>query len=270
LINQDWKYPNVVLEENNIEMKKIYFLLAIFLMISPLWIYAQPEGTIIYTESVSFDFEAPEGMEDMFKDMPKSRSSDKKLIFKEGKSLYKVEKSEDFEHEGTVDSEHATSVFKIKIHEPDNRTYSDLNEGKVVAQQELMGKTFLIKDDLKKFDWKVSSDRRKILDYECMKATATDDEHQITAWFTPQIGLGIGPGSYNGLPGAILMIETDEGIREIVAKEVSLSEVDVAEMVIPDKGKKVNREKFKAIEKEKMEEMESINGGPGVRMIIRN
>ena len=66
-------------------MKYIKNTLLIAFLISPFFLVSQQEGTIIYTESVSFDFEAPEGMEDMFKDMPKSRSSEKKLIFKDGK-----------------------------------------------------------------------------------------------------------------------------------------------------------------------------------------
>ncbi len=251
-------------------MKYIKNTLLIAFLISPFFLVSQQEGTIIYTESVSFDFEAPEGMEDMFKDMPKSRSSEKKLIFKDGKSLYKIQKAMNYENEGSIEGEHESSVFKMKIHEPDNRTFSDYNEGKIVAQQELMGKTFLIHDELKKYDWKVTSERRQILDYQCMKATAEDDEHTVTAWFSPQIPLGIGPNQYNGLPGAILMIEVEDGNREIVAKEISMGAIDGADMVIPEKGKKVNRTKFKAIEKEKMDEMESVNGGPGVRMIIRN
>ena len=248
-------------------MKIVYAILSILL---PFILNAQTEGTIIYTQTVSFDFEAPEGMEDMFKNMPKSQSSEKILLFKDSESLYKTHKSNDFNHESRVESDMGESVFNIKIQEPDNQVYMDRKDEKTIAKQDLMGKPFLIEDDIEKQDWKVSSDRRQILDYQCMKATyAKNDSTEIIAWFTPQIAQGIGPENYNGLPGAILMIDINEGEREIVAKEITLDAVDESLIAPPTKGKKVSRDKFKKIEKEKMEEMESISGGTGVRMVIR-
>lgn len=253
-------------------MKRINLFISIAMVCISSLLIGQKEGTIIYTETRSFDFEAPEGMEDMFKDMPKSQSSEKRLIFKDGRSLYMLGKDggASHEHEAVTSDGMGETVMQIKIQEPDVKTYSDFNKDEVVSQQEIMMKPFLIKDKLKKYNWKISSDRRQILDHQCMKATAEDGENSITAWFTPKIQMGVGPIEYNGLPGAILMIETNDGNHEIVAKSISFEQVDDSEMVAPDKGKKVNREKFDQINKEKMEELEAMEGGNGVRMIIRN
>ncbi|MEE9372892.1 MAG: GLPGLI family protein [Saprospiraceae bacterium] len=248
-------------------MKYFSFIL---LLLLPILMSAQEEGTIIYTETISFSFEAPEGMEDLFKSIPKSRSSEKKLIFKDQMSLYIVHESSESVEENEMEPDMGENVIRINFVQPDNKTYSDMAAGKIVAQQELMGKAFLIQDDIKKYNWKVTSERRQILEYQCMKATAQDGENLITAWFTPQISLGLGPDQYNGLPGAILMIELNDGDREIVAKSVSMEPVNVADMIIPTKGKKVDRKKYEKIEKEKMEEQESFNGGTGARVIIRN
>ena len=231
----------IVLGKNIQLMKRINFLLLFILCISFSAVTAQNEGTIIFTETVKLNIEAPEGMEEMFKDLPKSQSSEKKLIFKDGKSLYTIHKSDDYENESTVEGDMGTTVMKIKIHQPDNRTYTDHNDGKVVARQELMQKPFLIKDDMKKYDWKVTSERRQILDHQCMKATAKEDDNEIVAWFSPQIPFGIGPNEYNGLPGAILMVELNGGEREIVAKSINLEPVNSEDIVMPEKGKKVKQ-----------------------------
>lgn len=103
-----------------------------------------------------------------------------------------------------------------------------------------------------------------------MKATTLEDTILIQAWFAPEIPVSTGPHSYNGLPGAILMVDVDEGQRQIVAKEVKFETIDEALLVEPSKGKKVNREEFKKIEEEKMAEQKAIHGGSGVKMIIRN
>jgi len=245
------------------------YLVLTFITFSFLQLFAQTEGTILYTETVEFNLEAPEGMEEMFKNMPKSRSSNKTLIYKDGVSHYKIDNREDFEMENTADAHGGEGVFRIKIREPNEEVYSDHNTGKVVELADLMGKAFLIKDDLKKYNWKVTSERRQILDYQCMKATAMEDSTSITAWFAPEVPIGIGPNNYNGLPGAILMVDVDNGARQLIAKKVDFEPIDHTQLVKPTKGKKVNRSQFHKIEADKMAEQQAINGGNGVRMIIR-
>ena len=249
-------------------MKISILLLAILI---PVWLVSQHEGTITYVETTKFEFDAPEGMEDMFKDMPSSRSTTKSLIFDQSQSLYSNLEAEDFETEQTIESDNGQMNFQIKIDEPDNRYFNDLTNQKITRQQEFLGKNFLIQDDLRKYDWKVSTERRKILDYVCMKATTVlDTATSVEAWFAPGIAVSTGPESYNGLPGVILMIDVNNGQNLIVAKEVNLDKVDNTLFVKPSKGKKVSRSEFEKIREEKLAEMNAISGGSGVQMIIRH
>ena len=51
--------------------------------------------------------------------------------------------------------------------------YKNVKNQQLLQEQEFFGKQFLIKDELKKLDWKMGSETRKIGNYTCFKATAT-------------------------------------------------------------------------------------------------
>jgi GLPGLI family protein len=96
------------------------------------------------------------------------------------------------------------------------------------------------------------------------------DTMNIVAWFTNEIPGSFGPDTYQGqLPGTILEIDVNNGRTSFKALEIS-PKVDVAKIKEPSKGKKVTAEEF-AKEREKlMQEMMQNNGGPGMRVNIRN
>ena len=90
--------------------------------------------------------------------------------------------------------------------------------------EELFGKIFLIKDSLPDVKWMLSGESKQIGNYTVYKATMSREVPQqifqfvqtkrsskpkmktvnITAWFTPQIPVFIGPAKHGGLPGLIL------------------------------------------------------------------
>ena len=115
-----------------IEMKKIICIALLFI---PLSVLSQKEGTIVYSETVKMDFKAPEGMEEMFKDIPRSRTSTKSLQFKSNISLYKNLDNEDMEMEKRFESEGGESVIKFKMHEPDNQVFSNFESKFSITEQ---------------------------------------------------------------------------------------------------------------------------------------
>ena len=241
----------------------------VLMLFIPFLLTGQHNGKIKYTESVKLDIEAPEGMEEMIAKLPKSRMSSHLLLFKDRKSLYKVLEKEDFNMESSSEDHGQEMEFIFKIHQPDHQVYSDFSSNQSIEMRELMMKPFLINDHIKEYNWKITSDKRQILDHICTKAVATDSDQQITAWYTTEIPFSSGPQSYNGLPGLILMVEINGGEREITAVDIELGPIDANLIQPPKKGKKVNREKFLKIEEEKMKEQKAIHGGSGMRMIIR-
>ena len=238
------------------------------LLVLPISIFSQKEGSIIYVETTKLEIELPDEVKEMMADFPTERTSEKVLYFKGKTSLYKNSDRKGANEDTEMEHAGGGMHFKFKMSEPDNRTFNDFATKTYTKKQDLLGKTFLIEDEMSKYNWKLGTDKRKILDHVCMNATTKlDDESDVVAWFTTEIPASIGPGSYHGLPGMILAIEVNENEQIIVAKEVNLGEIDSKMMEIPNKGKRVSQEEFDQIKKEKMEEMGAKSGGRGVKVI---
>ena len=244
------------------------FTLILSLIISSLM--AQNNGAVVYFESTKLNIELPEEMKEMIANIPTERTAEKELFFKDGQSLYKNSSREGANEDTELEGGGGGMQFKFKMSEPENQTFCDHSSKSYTKKQDLLGKTFLIQDDLKKINWKLGSNKRQILDYVCMKASAEiDDETNVVAWFTPSIPIPMGPETYHGLPGLILALEINGDEQIIVAKEVSLGDMK-DDMEIPKKGKKVNQDEFDQIREEKMKEMGATSGGRGVKVITHS
>jgi GLPGLI family protein len=86
---------------------------------------------------------------------------------------------------------------------------------------------------------------------------------EVTAWFTPQIPIGNGPGEYAGLPGLILELNVHR--TTLLCSKIILNPKEQEDIVPPSKGKGVTREEYNKIVKEKMDEMRENFRGRGGR-----
>jgi len=69
---------------------------------------------------------------------------------------------------------------------------------------------YLIHDKVPNIEWKIDKEStKKILGYECTKATANFRGSLLIAYFTKDIPYSVGPFKFFGLPGAILDIRVD-------------------------------------------------------------
>ena len=151
--------------------------------------------------------------------------------------------------------------------------YKNVQENRFANQTEIMGKRFLVKDNLTSHKWELSSETKNIGTYTCYKATFSKEVENknttfkdgesaeeieketiiTTAWYTPQISVGNGPGNYQGLPGLIL--EINDGKKIIVCTEIVLNPSKQISIEEPKKGKVVSQKKFLEIQKQKSDEM---------------
>ena len=224
---------------------------------------AQGDGKIVYNETIKLSFE---GMDEKMATMlPSSQSLKKELLFKDGKSLYQNVKGEALEN---LEMESEDGSFKIEMISDDTEDilYKNLTEKKTVHQKGLMGKSFVVSNELKKHKWKITNEKIKYLDYECQKAVIEEEGKFVVAWFTSEIPVQMGPGMYHGLPGAILMISVNDGKQELKAIAVELGEID--DLKKPSKGKKVTEDEYLKILEEKIKEMREMHGSETIE--IRN
>jgi GLPGLI family protein len=264
-------------------MKNIFILCFSFF---PLLLLAQQtEGTVSYTETIQLNIELPPDVpEEMKARIPKERSFPKVLFFNAQHSFYQDVEQEEEPDMDWNSGEGGGRRIRMRMMRPQNSIFKNLAEDRKVEKRDLMGKTFLIKDEIDKYSWKLTGEQSKVAGYFCQKATYADSSRSITAWFTPQIPVPTGPGSLGGLPGLILKVESEsvsqgegegrrfrEGKRTIMVDSVKLGAIDASLIREPDKGKEVTEEEFREIRREKMEEMrEQFGGRPGGgRVIIR-
>ncbi|MFD2564211.1 GLPGLI family protein [Aquimarina rubra] len=88
---------------------------------------------------------------------------------------------------------------------------------------------------------------------DVQNGSETSNEIEVIAWYTPEIPVNQGPGSYWGLPGLILEIQ--EGRTTVLCNKIVLNTKEKEEIKAPTKGKEVSQKEFDDITKEKVEEM---------------
>ena len=91
--------------------------------------------------------------------------------------------------------------------------YKNILENRMANKKELMGKVFLIKDNLVTYDWKLTGETKNIGNYTCYKAVFEVEEEEIqinmidgdvkeekvikkrtlVAWYTPEVPISNGP-----------------------------------------------------------------------------
>jgi len=245
-----------------------HLLLFIITLCLSLTAYGQKEGTIQYVRVTQLSFDAPEGMEDMFKNMPKEQSSEKVLLYSGKKSIYQNPDDKIGSDDNMINLGDDEMSIQIDFNEPDEKFYMDLDSDLTLHQQEFFNKQFLVKGSPTKIDWKLGKGKKKIAGYICMEATTmVEDTIPMTAWFTPQIPVSIGPKGYGGLPGMILQIDRNKGDQIITASHVDLSPPALELITPPTKGKKVSKEQYENIVADKMAEMKAQTTGGGATFI---
>jgi GLPGLI family protein len=115
---------------------------------------------------------------------------------------------------------------------------------------------FIIKDSLA-FDWKITSETKKISEYECIKATKkilknksdSKKDIEVVVWFCPNLSINSGPNGYAGLPGLILELNINN-IAFVVDKIIKK---DVKEIIeIPKNGKYISFVEYNNIIRSRM------------------
>ncbi|NND63515.1 MAG: GLPGLI family protein [Flavobacteriaceae bacterium] len=164
--------------------------------------------------------------------------------------------------------------------------YTNTKENRFTNQNEMFGKSFLIKDELNLPEWELTKETKNIGDYTCFKATYTYERDvmrtrvrrdggdveetpaekesiTVSAWYTPQIPVQHGPADYQGLPGMIL--EVNDAELTLLCSKIVLNPKSGIQIKEPTKGKLVNQEENDKILEKKMTEMNERFEGDGRR-----
>ncbi len=164
--------------------------------------------------------------------------------------------------------------------------YKNIKSNTFIQVQEFYGKQFLVKDELQKINWKMTKETKNIGNYVSFKATAsipkaelewynfswgdiqnTDGETaqepelvEVTAWYTPQIPVSMGPSEFWGLPGLILEVNMNN--TTMLCSKIVMNPDDKNDIEAPKRGKEVAKMEYKEIITGKMIEMRDNRGRP--------
>ncbi|MGN6212288.1 GLPGLI family protein [Parafilimonas sp.] len=194
--------------------------------------------------------------------VPQFQTSQKELIFKENISLYKnIEKAQ---RPDPFDDNGNRIMIRIGGPGENNILYKDYARQKITEQTDLAGKTYLISDSIKILSWKLGEETKNIIGHTCKKASAKSPlGNDVTAWYAEDIAAPVGPENYGGLPGAILLLDVNNG--DIVFTATVFND-DIGELKEPAKGKRITRADFE----KKMDEIFGPASPDGRRMMRRN
>lgn len=219
---------------------------------------------------ITMDGDGEAGLSAAFKSMmPESQSFTKELLFNNNISLFRDQKGGE---SGDLELSSEDGSIQIKLSTRDEvgeELYLDHNSKKKFHKKGIMGKPFIINDDLTKLNWKITTEKVKYLDYVCLKAIFEDGDNLVVAWFTPEIAPNLGPDKYHSLPGTILLLNINDGFTEYRATEIILQPLN-EKLEKPSKGKKVSQEEFDEIKAEKDAEMQEMTGNRMKKIEIRN
>ena len=156
------------------------------------------------------------------------------------------------------------------------KIYKNAQDKISINETEMMGKFFLVTEDLENTKWKMSGESKKIGQYTCYKATYTKQveekvfsfgswnqtngtnqpkkpkkmrDVEVVAWFTPEIPVSSGPSWYQGLPGLILEVSDDD--TKILCTKIVMNPKEKSKIKRPKKGKVISNQDFVTLQDQK-------------------
>jgi len=160
---------------------------------------------------------------------PQFKTLKSTLYFSKDKTLFKP----------TADLSANTSFF---ANGPDvsqiNTSFMDLTSKMQTVAKVVFEEKFLVRDSIRKINWKITDETREIAGYACRRANAVImDSVYVVAFYTDQIPVSGGPESFSGLPGMILGLALPHDNVTWFAKSVVDKPVDATLLAAPQKGK---------------------------------
>lgn len=173
--------------------------------------------------------------------LPRFKTAIYTLTFANGKSLYQ------FDHWG----EPKLPDFMTRG-DDENKSYYDYNSGQYNMQKNVYGSDVNIVDSIPKLKWKVVNENRIIAGFNCRKAVSIlFDSVYVFAFYTEEILLPGGPGSFHGLPGTILGVTIPRLYTSWIATKVMVNDVNVNSIKPIATKKSITMNDFKSIVKER-------------------
>lgn len=216
-------------------MKKILIAILLVIAITPAKAQHTLSGTIEYARSLNIqravdymDGRRKEWAERYLKDAPKFNRHYYNLSFTTKHSVYEPGKA----------SDQTTDMWFARIPVDENVVYTDYTTKTVVAKKQVYEERFILKDSMRKIDWKIYDEVRTIANYKCRKAVGVMlDSVYVIAFYAEDIPVSGGPEMFGNLPGMILEIAIPRLHTTWIATKVDIETPDEEKIAAPKKAK---------------------------------
>ena len=112
---------------------------------------------------------------------------------------------------------------KIFSMEYQTRFFIDRKQNTLSGEIPKRGKIIKLYDEIPTLCWDISNESKTMLGLKTFKAELQYCNRSIIAWFAPDIPLQAGPLFYGGLPGLIMELVIDDGLRIYTATTIEKS-----------------------------------------------
>lgn len=249
-------------------------LLLAAVLVGPGAVHAQ-QGRVTYTVTTQLDVQLPPEMAHLEGQFPSESTDQRVLLFDESAAVTQRLASEEPEEQARdfqeTEGEGVRVIVRRSGSDTEEKTHVDLATGVVTEIRDLLGREFRVVGDRPRIAWRLTGEQSEFLGLPCQKAVAQRDSTTIEAWFTPAIPASVGPETYGGLPGLILVLT--DGKQTFEATDVDLSPLADGTIEVPTGGRQVTSEEFAEIVEERMRDLETMglsnssSGGSRVRII---
>ena len=180
----------------------------------------------------------------MFLDTTKDGSKYYSYTVFNSDSIMKVDLEKQLAATGSINVK--SDMQKGSVRYSVTKTYPDY---KINLHRRLGMDAYNISDD-RKINWKISSEKEKIGEWNAQKAEADFAGRHWTAWFSTEIPIQDGPYKFRGLPGLIVKIEDKTGSHKMELKGIKNITGNVDINVFEVKEIAVNSKQFQKVLKE--------------------
>lgn len=134
----------------------------------------------------------------------------------------------------------------------EDKYFYDHNSDRYSMQKNIYGTNINIADSIPHIKWKLENENRIIAGFNCRKAVAIlFDSVYVFAFYTEEITLTGGPGSFQGLPGTIMGVTIPRLYTSWIATKLTVNGIDVSRIKPLTAKKMITMNDFKSIVKER-------------------
>ena len=145
--------------------------------------------------------------------------------------------------------------------------FKNRKEKSVIFDRNYANKS-IIKDENYSINWTINENRKEVMGYLCQEATGKFRGRNYKAYFLKDLPYYNGPHKFDGLPGLILEVLSEDKAVAITAYEISLN---LDKIINPFKDvKTISWEEFKKAYKKKFDKIINYTPEEGINMTIPN